>query len=112
MWRTGLIALAAALALAGCGSDNRVPIVVSAPVSTQPWIAKSIENGAKLAVDDINSRGGVMIGKKAVKLKVDVLDNASSPADALANAKTAVGEHAAALLTDGTGSQSTASVTD
>jgi ABC-type branched-subunit amino acid transport system substrate-binding protein len=111
MWRTGLI-LAATLALAGCGSDDSIPVVVSAPVSTQPWIAKSIENGAKLAVADANAKGGVLIDNKPHKLKVVVMDNASSPANALANARSAVSDHAAALLTDGTGAISMASVTD
>lgn len=110
MRRAGLIATA--VALAGCGSANTVPVVVSAPVSTQPWIAKSIENGAKLAVDDANAKGGVRIAGKQKKLKVVVMDNASSPANALANAKSAVSDHAAALLTDGTGAISVASVTD
>ena len=41
-----------------------------------------------------------------------MLDNASSPATALANAREAVDRHAAALLTDGTGAVSVAGVTD
>jgi ABC-type branched-subunit amino acid transport system substrate-binding protein len=112
MWRMGLSLVAAALVLSACGGDDAVDVVVSAPVSTQPWIAKSIENGAKLAVADANARGGVKIAGKQRKLKVEVLDNASSPANALADAKTAVGKHAAALLTDGTGAISMAPVTD
>ena len=49
-------------------------------------------------------------GKKTLELVV--LDNASSPATALANAREAVDRHAAALLTDGTGAVSVAGVTD
>src|SRR6476469_3184289 len=90
MGRLTLIALLVALALAGCGEDkNAVPIVVSAPVSTEPWIASSIEKGAKLAVEEINDQGGLAVGLKGKKhpLELIVLDNASSPAKALANAR-------------------------
>jgi branched-chain amino acid transport system substrate-binding protein len=108
-----LPALAAAALLSACGSDaNTVPVVVSAPVSSQPWIAKSIANGAKLAVDDLNAKGGVRIGQGKKKLRLIVLDNGGSPANALANARTAVSKHALAILTDGTGATSMASVTD
>ena len=41
-----------------------------------------------------------------------MLDNASSPATALANAREAVERNAAVLLTDGTGATSVAAVTD
>ncbi len=41
-----------------------------------------------------------------------MIDNASSPATALANAREAVERNAAALLTDGTGAVSVAAVTD
>ena len=89
-----------------------MPVVVSAPVSTRPWIARSIERGAQLAVDEINEDGGVRLKGGARKLKLVVLDNGSSPATALANAREAVERNAAALLTDGTGAVSVASVTD
>ena len=39
-------------------------------------------------------------------------DNASSPANALSDARKAVGEHAAVLITDGTGATAVAGVTD
>jgi ABC-type branched-subunit amino acid transport system substrate-binding protein len=102
------------VALPGCGGDgNAIPVVVSAPVSTEPWVARSIERGARLAVDEINAGGGVQLtGRPKQPLKLVVLDNASSPATALANAREAVSRHAAVLLTDGTGAVSMASVTD
>src|SRR3954467_7191580 len=114
MPRSGLIALVLVVALSGCGSSgDTIPVVVSAPVSTEPWIARSIERGAQLAVDEINADGGVQLtGRPKQRLKLDVLDNASSPATALANAREAVSRHAAALLTDGTGAVSVASITD
>src|SRR3954469_2764591 len=101
------------VALAGCGgSGDEAPVVVSPPVSTEPWIATSIKNGAQLAVDEINARGGVALKGGPKKLRLEVLDNASSPATALANAREAVSKHAAALLTDGTGATAVGSVTD
>jgi branched-chain amino acid transport system substrate-binding protein len=108
-------AIACALLVAACGaggSGDEVPIVVSAPISTEPWVAKSIQQGAQLAVDDLNARGGVRIGETKHKLKLIVLDNGGSPANALANARTAVADHALALLTDGTGAASVAAVSD
>jgi ABC-type branched-subunit amino acid transport system substrate-binding protein len=104
--------LTALCCLSGCGRDDAIPVVVSAPASTEPWIARSIEQGARLAVQDINARGGVKLGGKARRLKLVVRDNAGSPADALADARKAVGDGAAALLTDGTGAASVAAVTD
>jgi ABC-type branched-subunit amino acid transport system substrate-binding protein len=114
MKRLGVIAGLVSLCLAGCGAGGppRLEVVVSAPVSSQPWIARSIVQGAQLAVDDANARGGVRFGKRQEKLKLVVMDNGGSPANALANARTAVSHHALALLTDGTGAVSVASVTD
>jgi ABC-type branched-subunit amino acid transport system substrate-binding protein len=114
MKRLGIVAGVVALCLAACGAGGppRLEVVVSAPVSSQPWIARSITQGAQLAVDDINARGGIRFGRRREKLKLVVVDNGGSPANALANARTAVSHHALALLTDGTGAVSVASVTD
>jgi ABC-type branched-subunit amino acid transport system substrate-binding protein len=113
MMRTGLVVLILLIGLSGCGGDgDTVAVVVSAPVSTEPWIARSIQRGARLAVDEINADGGVALKTGKKRLKLVVLDNGSSPATALANARDAVGRKAAALLTDGTGAVSVASVTD
>src|SRR3954471_23195879 len=113
MPRAGLTLLILLTALAGCGSSgDSVPIVVSAPRSTEPWIAASIERGARLAVDEVNARGGVRLKTGAKPLELVVLDNASSPATAVSNAREAVDRHAAALLTDGTGAVGVAGLTD
>jgi branched-chain amino acid transport system substrate-binding protein len=116
MMRLGVIVGLVALCLTACGGagggGDGLAVVVSAPVSSQPWIARSITQGAKLAVDDVNARGGVVVGPKREKLRLQVLDNGGSPANALAAARTAVAEHALALLTDGTGAVSVAAVTD
>src|SRR5690349_4359549 len=113
--RLGVIVGLVALCLTACGGaggGDGLAVVVSAPVSSQPWIARSITQGAKLAVDDVNARGGVVVGTRHEKLRLRVLDNGGSPANALADARTAVSEHALALLTDGTGAVSVGSVTD
>ena len=108
-----IVLVAVVLALCGCGGGGEtVPVVVSAPVSTEPWIAGSIERGARLAVEEINDNGGVQIGDGTRKLELIVLDNESSPATAQANAREAVRRGAAALLTDGTGATAVAGVTD
>ena len=113
MIKAGLVVLILLVGVSGCGGDgDTVPVVVSAPVSTEPWVAKSIQRGAQLAVDEINADGGVSLKAGKKKLKLVVLDNGSSPATALANAREAVDKHAAALLTDGTGAVSVASITD
>jgi branched-chain amino acid transport system substrate-binding protein len=104
--------LGALMFLSGCGSDDAIPVYVSAPVSSEPWIANSIEQGARLAVGDINRKGGLTVDGQKRKLKLVVRDHGGSPANALADARKAVADHAAALLTDGTGATSVASITD
>jgi len=52
------------------------------------------------------------MGQSKKKLKLVVKDNGGSPANALSDARDAVAKHALALLTDGTGAASIASVTD
>ncbi|WP_170179204.1 ABC transporter substrate-binding protein [Solirubrobacter pauli] len=109
-----LLPLLLAAVLSACGGDDdAVPVVVSAPVSTEPWIARSITNGAKLAVDEINAAGGLTLARDERRpLKLVTLDNASSPATALANAREAVDRKAAILITDGTGARAIGDLTD
>ena len=111
--------VAVALAAAGCGGGNSVSssspsvdIIVSAPVSTSPWIADFERNGAELAADQVNARGGIRIDGRKRRLVIKVMDNAGSPQQAAAIARTAVSDHAAALLMDGVGAAAVADVTD
>jgi ABC-type branched-subunit amino acid transport system substrate-binding protein len=104
-----LAALATAAALTGCGSssDPAYTIVVSAPLTSAPWIGTFIERGAQLAVDEVNVHG---IGSNHRKLRLRVIDNAGSPRAAADAARQAVSSHAAALVTDGVGAGAVADV--
>jgi branched-chain amino acid transport system substrate-binding protein len=105
-----LVGLAASSALcaaltscSGTSTGSSVTIVVSAPVSTAPWIATFERNGAQLAADELNSDGGVKFGGHKHKVVITVRDNGGSPQRAAADARAAVSAHAAALIIDGVG---------
>jgi ABC-type branched-subunit amino acid transport system substrate-binding protein len=100
---------------AGCSGSgptgSSVEIVVSAPVSTSPWIAGFERNGAELAAAQLNENGGVKYGGAKHHVVVTVLDNAGSPQQVAAHARRAVADHAAALIIDGVGAAAVADVT-
>lgn len=87
-------------------------ILVSAPVSSQQWVGRVIVNGTQLAVAEINAAGGVDVGGGKRQLSVKVIDNGASAQRAVDAARTAVADHALALITDGTGAKAVAEVTD
>jgi len=89
----------------GAGSTDEALVVVSAPLTAQPWIGDYMEKGAKLAAKQVN------MGSRA-RIKVEVLDNGGSPQRAADNARTAVSRRAVALIVDGVGSEAVAAVTD
>jgi ABC-type branched-subunit amino acid transport system substrate-binding protein len=105
----------AAAGLTACNgsapSGSSVEIVVSAPVSTSPWIAGSERTGAELAAAQLNANGGVKYGGAKHRVVVTVLDNQGSPQQVAANARKAVADHAAALIIDGVGAAAVAGVT-
>jgi ABC-type branched-subunit amino acid transport system substrate-binding protein len=106
-----LLVFAAPACTSGGGSPatkGEVLVVVSAPLTAQPWIGRFAERGAQLAADQLNRSGGAA-GRKVL---VSVLDNGGSPQRAVANARTAVAKGAVALITDGVGAQAVAAVTD
>lgn len=113
MRRLALAALVA-VGLTACGSGGGVAgkgevlVVVSAPVTAQPWVGRFAERGARLAAQQLNAAGGAA-GRKVV---VQVLDNGGSPQRAVADARTAVARGAVALITDGVGAVAVADVTD
>jgi branched-chain amino acid transport system substrate-binding protein len=100
--------LAALLALAGCGGSSSsshratLTIVVDAPFSRSPYLGRTIENGARLAANEVNANG-IRIGSTTYELRVRTLDTALSPARAVANMRRAVGMHAIAVVDEGTG---------
>jgi ABC-type branched-subunit amino acid transport system substrate-binding protein len=95
-----------ALLLTACADpaprSDRALVVVSAPLTAQPWIGRFIERGARLAAQELGS--GVV--------EVKVLDNEGSPQRAVSIARRAIEDGAVALLTDGVGARSVAAVTD
>ena len=112
---TVLVLALATTGLAACSSKprgNDVTFVVSAPVSTSPWIAANERNGAELAAAQLNAAGGISFGGHGHRVRVEVRDNGGSPQQAVADARAAVAEHAAALVMDGVGAKAVAGVTD
>jgi ABC-type branched-subunit amino acid transport system substrate-binding protein len=94
----------------GASTGSSVTIVVSAPVSTSPWIATFERNGAELAADELNADGGVTFGGHKHKVVITVRDNGGSPQRAASDARAAVAAHAAALIIDGVGAGAVADV--
>ena len=98
-------------ALAGCSSGGSSSssedalIVVSAPLTAQPWIGAFLDKGARLAAQQVDAGKGRHV-------MVEVLDNGGSAQTAVANARTAVQKGAVALITDGVGAEAIAAVTD
>src|SRR5436190_11523709 len=97
-----LVSIAACGGSSGGPSHDAAPytIVVAAPLTSQPWVGQSVQRGAQLAVDEINADGGV--GDDHRRLELSVSD-AGTPREAVAAARDAVAEHAAAFITDGIG---------
>ena len=99
---------AALLTLAGCGGSAKathreaLTLVVNAPFSRSPYLGRTIENGVRLAAGEVNANG-IRIGSKTYELHVTTMDTALSPARAVANMRRAVGQHAVAVVDEGTG---------
>lgn len=103
-----LVATALLAGACGGGSGGRAGealVVVSAPVSAQPWVGQFLRRGAELAAAEVNAGDGR-------RLRVEVLDHGGSAQRAAAHARTAVERGAVALITDGVGAQAIAAVTD
>jgi ABC-type branched-subunit amino acid transport system substrate-binding protein len=99
--------LALALGLTGCfgasspASGGAALVVVSAPLTSSPWIGDFVRKGAELAAR-----------QKGARIRLEVLDNGGSAQTAVAQARRAVDEGAVALITDGVGANAVAKVTD
>jgi ABC-type branched-subunit amino acid transport system substrate-binding protein len=101
----------ACLALTGCGGGNGggtkadALVVVSAPLTAEPWVGRFLERGAELAAEQVAK-------EKGRHVRVEVLDNGGSAQTNVANARRAVQAGAVALITDGVGAEAVAAVTD
>jgi ABC-type branched-subunit amino acid transport system substrate-binding protein len=107
-----LLALLSCLALTACGggggsgsSKDDALVVVSAPLTAEPWVGQFLERGAELAAKQVAK-------EKGRHIRVEVLDNGGSAQTNVANARRAVQEHAVAFITDGVGAAAVAAVTD
>lgn len=105
--RAALILTAVAV-FAGCGGSQHaatgkpLTIVVNAPFSRTPYLGRTIENGVRLAVSEVNA-AGLRVGGVSYELRVQTKDSALSPARAVSNVRSAAGEHAVAVVDEGTG---------
>jgi branched-chain amino acid transport system substrate-binding protein len=81
-WRGGVMAAAGTLALAGAAAAapaTGTPIKIGVITEQSAILGQSISEGAKLAVADINAKGGV----NGHKLELVIYDDHSSAADAV-----------------------------
>ena len=81
-WRSGLLAAGASFALANAALAAPAaegPIKIGVIAEESAILGKSIADGAQLAVDDLNAKGGV----NGRKLELVVYDDHSSAADAV-----------------------------
>jgi ABC-type branched-subunit amino acid transport system substrate-binding protein len=98
------------LALASCSAGSSPPssttkllIAVNAPFSQDGFVGRTIEQGVRLAVDQIAGRGGLRVGDTAYTFTVRRYDTGLSAAKAVANVRQAVADGAVAIVDEGTG---------
>jgi ABC-type branched-subunit amino acid transport system substrate-binding protein len=109
MRRVIVVVLLAVLGLTACStspeaSSKELVVVVNAPLSKTPYVGSTIHQGVQLAVDQINAKGGIDAGGgQTYRLRVEALDNALSPQQALDNVRKAVADKAIAIVDEGTG---------
>jgi branched-chain amino acid transport system substrate-binding protein len=104
------VALALLAGLTACSSSpeaspsaRELLVVVNVPVQRDPSLAQEIENGARLAVEQINAAGGVKVGDGLAHLRIEVKDSELSPTTTAANVRNAISDGAVALIDEGTG---------
>ena len=116
------VALAAALALTACNRQETPPAKTAAPAPAPApakaaagsdvvkighvgpisgaiaHLGKDNENGARLAVEEINAAGGVQVGDKTVKLELVTGDDKADPKDGTLVAQKMIDEGVVALV--------------
>jgi len=112
--RRSAVIAAATLALTACASSaggnatsGTVTIVLNEPFARLPYVGTFTAQGANLAADQVNQAGGVKVGGKSYRIKLQQLDNQLSPSTSLGNVNEAVAEKAVAIIDDGYTSDAT-----
>jgi len=94
---------------AGCGGGGKketttLTVVVDAPFARSSYLGDGIAQAVQLAAQ---SHLPFTVGSQPYRLRVLRLDNKQSPAQAVADTRRAIHEHAAAIVTEGTGVDAT-----
>ena len=109
------VAIAAAVALAACGkkeepakkeaakaaapAEEVVKIGHVAPLTGQiAHLGKDNENGARMAIDEINAAGGLKVGDKTIKLELAAEDDKADPKEGTLAAQKIVDSGAVAVV--------------
>ena len=109
------VAIAAAVALAACGkkeepakkeaakaaapTEEVVKIGHVAPLTGQiAHLGKDNENGARMAIDEINAAGGLKVGDKTIKLELAAEDDKADPKEGTLAAQKIVDSGAVAVV--------------
>ena len=111
------LAIAAAVALAACGKKEEAPAPKAAPAKAAAapaevikighvapltggiaHLGKDNENGARLAVEEINAAGGLKVGDKTYKLELVAEDDKADPKEGTLAAQKIVDSGAVAVV--------------
>jgi branched-chain amino acid transport system substrate-binding protein len=117
LFKVAPLAIAAAVALAACGKkEEAAPKAEPAKAAAAPaaevvkighvapltggiaHLGKDNENGARLAVEEINAAGGVKVGDKTVKLELVAEDDKADPKEGTLAAQKIVDSGAVAIV--------------
>src|SRR5689334_9190122 len=94
----GILGTLAAVSIGAADADELVKIGEAAPVTgPASYLGKDTENGARLAVEEIN-QAGLVIGGKKVTLVFDAQDDAGDPRQATQVAQMLVDDKVAAVV--------------
>ena len=108
MLRAAVACAALVVLLAGCGGSEKssqgsqareLVIAVDAPFSRDSYLGTTIANGVRLA----SSNALLTVRGTDYRLRIVRYDNAHSASRAVADVRRAVAQHAAAIVSDGTG---------
>jgi branched-chain amino acid transport system substrate-binding protein len=117
LFKVAPLAIAAAVALAACGKKEEAPAPKAAPAKAAAapaevikighvapltggiaHLGKDNENGARLAVEEINAAGGLKVGDKTYKLELVAEDDKADPKEGTLAAQKIVDSGAVAVV--------------